>query len=585
MRTPRFILASALALASALGGCGDRRDGFSPMATKDAALVLGVNLDKDQAFKVVDAFVDRISGVVDLWDDAKEAKKKIAAYRQDLFRDVPPEARAFLDESGLRGAKCRWAVVSMDEFPVGREGAAILKGASLAIRADVELEKFFVAAERKLSESTVNAAAFTEEAVENERVWHLVPKNARVADSMKRANADPYVAWLYRQLVLVAFSREKIVELIRLYREGYGQGDALRGFDARKGEVLRIWQPDSGKYLQKVLPRAYLQNLKQLMPNGEQALTNLKSNTFDVKASADGTTSMYFTFEAASEEDAERLRTLTKMNLMMGNAQMEKGSRMPKGLAQKMFGGVKVGGTGAKIEIQGADLALVAGSLFPAVSSAILNAKTSAAAARGRMLFVALMRANLARESAGRGSIWPRTVASEGTDEKDVAGRACASAADYFNVLFDMKNYGTDEWKPCVDVNLSALGTDVVADKSIRADGLDWCVAANVTDAMPDNVPVLISANFNPALLLRKWKLGMKYAGTLPLGPASGAAKSMFDDKAVVVVRKGGSVQVIKKRFLTRGLLYNLQEFDMSDMKPPLVYLTPTGVVEPAGDR
>ena len=40
-----------------------------------------------------------------------------------------------------------------------------------------------------------------------------------------------------------------------------------------------------------------------------------------------------------------------------------------------------------------------------------------------------------------------------------------------------------------------------------------------------------------------------------------------------------------EKRFLTRGLLYNLQEFDMSDMKPPLVYLTPTGVVEPAGDR
>ena len=590
-----FIFASALVLA--FSGCGDRRagssassdrDGFSPMAIKDAALVLGVNLDMDQAFKVVNVYADQINGIFKLWDDAtiKEAKTKIAAYRQDLFRDLPPEARAFFDESGLRDAKCRWIVVTMDTPPQKNDSTNILKGVTWAIAGNFDQEKLLRAVERELSMKPVNAAVFKEDKIGSEKAWHLVPQNEKSANAMKRANADLYVACLDRQLLLMAFSREAITKLIRLYREGYGQGDAMCGFFAREGELLRMSISHFGKLIQQTMSPVNLQVLNQLMPNGAHAFLNLKSLTIDAKVSVDGTTSMVTALEAASEEDAEQFRTLAKMNLMTASAQIAKDSRVPKGMAQKMFGAVNVGGAGAKIEIRGADLALLlGGSLFPALSTAMLNAKTSEMAARGRMLVVALMQANEERESAGRGSIWPRTVAPEGVGKKDVADRTYASAAEYFNALFDMKNYGTDEWKPSVAVNLRALGTDVVVDKSIRAAGLDWCIAANVTDEMPDNIPVLISANFNPALLLRKWNRGMKYAETLSLGPASGAAKSMFDDKAVVVVRKGGSVQVIKKRFLTRGILYNLQEFDLSAMNPPLVYLTPTGVVEPVGYR
>ena len=36
---------------------------FSPMVTRDATIVIGVNLDKQQAFKVVDAGIDHICNI------------------------------------------------------------------------------------------------------------------------------------------------------------------------------------------------------------------------------------------------------------------------------------------------------------------------------------------------------------------------------------------------------------------------------------------------------------------------------------------------------------------------------------------
>ena len=59
----------------------------------------------------------------------------------------------------------------------------------------------------------------------------------------------------------------------------------------------------------------------------------------------------------------------------------------------------------------------------------------------------------------------------------------------------------------------------------------------------------------------------------------------MFGDKAIVVVYKGGSSIVIQKKFLTYNTLYNKHAFDLNRQNPPLVYLTPNGVVEPAGRK
>ena len=121
--------------------------------------------------------------------------------------------------------------------------------------------------------------------------------------------------------------------------------------------------------------------------------------------------------------------------------------------------------------------------------------------------------------------------------------------------------------------------------RTLEKRNVAWIVAANVTDEMPDFVPVLITANFNPALLLRKWDGHTDGSKRLPIGPASGAEAHPFGEKTVVIVRKSGAVESVKARFLTYDTLYFKQAFDLTNMDPPLKYLTPTGVVEPVGHK
>ena len=63
-------------------------------------------------------------------------------------------------------------------------------------------------------------------------------------------------------------------------------------------------------------------------------------------------------------------------------------------------------------------LGILMASLFPAISSAMLNAKTSAMAANGRKIHTAIIAANTARENAGKGTtVWPQQQAAEGGSE------------------------------------------------------------------------------------------------------------------------------------------------------------------------
>ena len=100
----------------------------------------------------------------------------------------------------------------------------------------------------------------------------------------------------------------------------------------------------------------------------------------------------------------------------------------------------------------------------------------------------------------------------------------------------------------------------------------------------PGNVPLLVTANFNPALLLRKWDGKTDADKILPIGPASGAFRSMFNDVAVVVAYKDSSVKRINAEELTYAAIYG-KPFDATTGNPPLAYLTPTGVAEPSAGK
>lgn len=581
-----------LSLSLLVSGCGDNSDGksgssFMPLATKDAKFAIALNLDKDQAFEIVDSYLKMASDMHILeGDDLEEAKEKIEACKKDIFAccDSNPEGLEFIERSGLRNAKLSWAVVSMEDFKGVKEEVPQPDGLCVAIGGKFDLEKFIAACQ---GEKDCDAT-FEKMELEGETAWRIVPNGDKQAKELKEANIDPYVASLGGGLALLAISRDTLAKHIRLYRKGAGKGDALDGFSAAKGELMRFHLSGIGELVKQNVPQDALSQAGKVVSDGDKIVAGLQSLTIDTKVKPDGMLAETIRLKTASEEDADTIRTLAKTGLMAAKAQLSKESEMPEAV-KKLFMDIKIAGSDGVVEIQSgiASVGILAGALFPAISSAMLNAQTAAMSMRGRNLFVGIIQANTDREAAGLSGVWPRTDVDGGADAEDIAGKAHRNSTDYFNELFDSGNYGTDNWAPYVDVDVGVLsGSGVSAPlggKKLESKNVAWIVAANVDDCMPDIIPVLISANFNPALLLRKWDGSANQRKRLPIGPAEGADKSMFGDKAIVVVRKGGSCEVIKARNLTYATLYHGQEFDLTGAETPLVYLTPTGVVEPVG--
>lgn len=211
-------------------------------------------------------------------------------------------------------------------------------------------------------------------------------------------------------------------------------------------------------------------------------------------------------------------------------------------------------------------LGILMGALFPAISSAMLSANTSAASMRGRNLFVGITQANTEREAQGLTSVWPHQTEQDGLnseDTEDIAGKAYGSSTDYFKELFDIENYGKEEWAPYVSgvdiAVLSGSGVPAFTGSQLDAKNVAWSVAAGLTDEMEDVVPAIISRNMDVAALptsgqqdmskkTTQVKLGQKYS-------------QPFGNKAAIVIHKGGAANVIKAKYSKLNLIYNKQSF------------------------
>ena len=204
---------------------------------------------------------------------------------------------------------------------------------------------------------------------------------------------------------------------------------------------------------------------------------------------------------------------------------------------------------------------ILMGALFPAVSSAKQSADSSAAVLRGRNLFVGITQACIEREAAGLQSVWPHTAGSDdlSDDKDDIAGIPFRNSTDYFKALFDMASMGKDGWAPYVNVDISTLKL------STDSDFCDWIVAANVKEEFADVIPVLISANVDPSAL--KTSFDGSDDTPIPFGSKVGRTKLPWCDDFVIVVRKGGTAQVFKRRYFTYSMLYDRQSFSASGLK------------------
>ena len=213
-------------------------------------------------------------------------------------------------------------------------------------------------------------------------------------------------------------------------------------------------------------------------------------------------------------------------------------------------------------------LGILMGALFPAISSAMLSANTSAASMRARNLFVGITQANTEREAAGLTSVWPHQTEDDGlnpNDKEDIAGTAYGSSTDYFKELFDIDNYGKEEWAPYVSgvdiAVLSGSGVPAFTGSTLESKNVAWTVCAGITDEMEDVVPVIVSRNMScdefptsgqqdMSTKTTNVKLGEKYP-------------QPFGNKAAIIVHKGGAANVIKAKYSKLYLIYNKQSFSI----------------------
>lgn len=128
-----------------------------------------------------------------------------------------------------------------------------------------------------------------------------------------------------------------------------------------------------------------------------------------------------------------------------------------------------------------------------------------------------------------------------------------------------------------------AAGCKIVRGK-LRPETIQWSIACDFPVAKDDpaayaRIPMLVSANLNPAYLLREWDGAKDADKVVPLGPASGAEKSLFGDACAVIVFNDGSAETIPAKELTYARVYR-RAFKGP---PELGYLTVRGYVEPKG--
>ncbi len=218
-------------------------------------------------------------------------------------------------------------------------------------------------------------------------------------------------------------------------------------------------------------------------------------------------------------------------------------------------------------------LGILMGALFPAISSAMLSANTSAMSMRGRNLFVAITQCNTEREGAGLQSIWPQT-SSEGVDTEDTAVINAASSTEYFKALFDLDT-SADSRKPYIDVDISTLsggGVPGMSGNTLQSANVAWRVTKNLQNEVSDVVPALVTRNVDADALQSNMTT---YDGTtsteIECGKAGGQYTSTpFGNKAWVLIRKGGAAQVIKSKYSRLNVIFNKQSFDNSGLENQL---------------
>ena len=215
-------------------------------------------------------------------------------------------------------------------------------------------------------------------------------------------------------------------------------------------------------------------------------------------------------------------------------------------------------------------LGILMGALFPAISSAMQKAKLTTCTMQGKKLYDAITTAGLNHPDQDECALWPRSAKTKGNDETDITGKTYSDSLTYFKDLFDLDNYGTQEWnsylKGAAEVNvLYGCGVPAFQGKNIQAKNIMWNVAAGVTADIDEVVPVLVTRNCDTTKLHTTGEFNGTDNQTVGIGKDNGGeSNTPFGKDVFVVVRKGGAVKAIENRYSKLYQVYENKSFSIS---------------------
>ena len=346
----KFLGVSALALV--LCGCGDGSPAQKAEQAANAASQTTV-ADKYSAPKIAEGAIMALE-----FDQRQIDKLQTTALGEEKSKELAKQAWECLSEdllavikaAGLENARARWGALSIGE-PAFKEDMDLkeVPDAAAAISIDIDIEKA-VSAIREQLKKAEDGMQLIEVTVIGVRAWKVVDKDGEFAE-MK---AEPCFAALDGRLFLLASNLAALEKQIKLYRDGVGASAAFANFTLTNGDLLRLSLKDIGARVKKIVPNPEetLKMLNAFIPDGDKMVLGLKALDFAATATADNGVALKLSLGAASEKDADQLRTLAKTGLMPLTAQLKEAAKENADAKNNLalVEGLKIAGTEGTFE-------------------------------------------------------------------------------------------------------------------------------------------------------------------------------------------------------------------------------------------
>ena len=346
----KFLGMSALALV--LCGCGDGSPAQKAEQSANAASQTTV-ADKYSAPKIAEGAIMALEfdqRQIDKLQTTALGEEKSKELAKQAWECLSEELLAVIKAAGLENARARWGALSIGE-PALKEDMDLkeVPDAAAAISIDIDIEKA-VSAIREQLKKAEDGMQLIEVTVVGVRAWKVVDKDGEFAE-MK---AEPCFAALDGRLFLLASNLAALEKQIKLYRDGVGASAAFANFTLTNGDLLRLSLKDIGARVKKIVPNPEetLKMLNAFIPDGDKMVLGLKALDFAATATADNGVALKLSLGAASEKDADQLRTLAKTGLMPLTAQLKEAAKENADAKNNLalVEGLKIAGTEGTFE-------------------------------------------------------------------------------------------------------------------------------------------------------------------------------------------------------------------------------------------